>query len=202
MPATSLHTAQFQLLLARWRNGDQQALNELFTLVDARLQRLARQMLRGYARVERWTEADDILQNASIRLLRALQETAPPSMRDFYALAALQMRRELLDLVRRFHGPLGLAARHDSRGGENRAPVEPSDASHEPGLLAQWREFHERIEQLGADEREVVGLLYYQGLTQREAAEVLGVNVRTIQRRWHDALVSLAPLLDQFRSTS
>ena len=45
--------------------------------------------------------------------------------------------------------------------------------------LAGWCEFHRHIAGLPADEREVVGLLFYQELTQSEAAAVLDVTVRT-----------------------
>lgn len=191
----SLHTVELQAWLVQWRNGDREALNQILARVSRRLLSLARQVLRGYPGVERWTESDDVLQNASLRLVRALESVEPRSMRDFYALAALQIRRELVDLSRHHFGPHGQAAHHDSRGGDSRPPPEPSDWSHEPGGLVQWREFHERIETLPEDEREVVGLLYYQGLTQAEAATVLDVNVRTIQRRWHAALLTLQPLL-------
>ena len=60
-----------------------------------------------------------------------------------------------------------------------------------PTSLAQWTELHAMIEALPAEEREVMGLIFYQGLTQTEAAEVLNVSVRTLQRRWHAALARL-----------
>ena len=49
-------------------------------------------------------QTDDVLQNAVVRLLRALEEVRPPSVRAFFGLAATQMRRELLDLARRYQG--------------------------------------------------------------------------------------------------
>ena len=70
-------------------------------------------------------------------------------------------------------------------------PEEKADLSHEPCSLAQWSELHQQIDALPDDEREVVGLLFYQGLSQREAAEVLTISVRTVQRRWHAALCKL-----------
>jgi RNA polymerase sigma-70 factor (ECF subfamily) len=48
------------------------------------------------------------------------------------------------------------------------------------------------IEQLPEDEREVFELVRIQGLTQAEAAEVLGVCIKTVQRRLNGALVLLA----------
>ena len=64
-------------------------------------------------------------------------------------------------------------------------------ATHEPCSLAQWSELHQHIGGLPEEEREVVGLLFYQGLSQAEVAEVLNVSVRTVQRRWHAALCRL-----------
>jgi RNA polymerase sigma-70 factor (ECF subfamily) len=41
----------------------------------------------------------------------------------------------------------------------------------------------------------VVGLLWYVGLSQVEAASVLGVSVRTVKRRWQEARIALARAL-------
>ena len=43
-----------------------------------------------------------------------------------------------------------------------------------------------------AEEREVFGLLWYDGLTQEEAAAVLETSVRTIKRRWQSARFLIA----------
>jgi DNA-directed RNA polymerase specialized sigma24 family protein len=84
-------------------------------------------------------------------------------------------------------------------GGDSRqpGPDEPADASHEPSSLAQWGELHEQIAALPDEEREVVGLLFYQGLSQPEAAALLATSVRTVQRRWHTALCKLHRVWDR-----
>ena len=64
-----------------------------------------------------------------------------------------------------------------------------------PGDLALWTEFHETIDQLPQRLREVFDLLYYHGMTQEEAAAVLGVSDRTVRERWRDAKVELTDLL-------
>ena len=76
-------------------------------------------------------------------------------------------------------------------GGNPEGGGGPADAREGPASLAQWAELHELMDGLPPEEREVVGLLFYQGLSQAEAAEVLGVSLRTVQRRWHDALCRL-----------
>jgi RNA polymerase sigma-70 factor (ECF subfamily) len=149
-------------------------------------------MLGDFQRVRRWAETDDVLQSALVRLVGALRDVKPATPRDFLALAALQIRRELIDLARRYYGPHGIGANHESQAGvKDGKPVDPSDIRHEPSALAQWTELHEQIGALPEEEREIVGLLFYQGLSQAEAAELLGVSLRTLQRRWHDALGKL-----------
>jgi RNA polymerase sigma factor (sigma-70 family) len=57
----------------------------------------------------------------------------------------------------------------------------------------------EAIDGLPEDEREAFGLVRVQGLTQVEAAEVLGVCAETVQRRLNRALLLLAKELDHLR---
>ena len=183
-----------QQLLPRAVTGDAAAVDALLRHCGDRLTILTRRMLGDFQRVRRWAETDDVLQNALLRLLGALRSVKPQTPRDFFGLASLQIRRELIDLARHFYGPEGIGANHDSQGPEDASssgPREPADVRHEPASPAQWTELHELIDGLASEEREVIGLLFYQGLSQAEAAEVLNVSVRTVQRRWHDALYKL-----------
>jgi RNA polymerase sigma-70 factor (ECF subfamily) len=190
-------TTVIQGWIDRLRDGDESARAALLDCAAERLARLARKMLKGYPRVGRWEETDDVMQNALVRLDRALKAVAPPTARDFFRLAAAQVRRELIDLARRYSGPEGLGANHlthagsDGPGGSPGDARELSDTTYEPGRLASWTEFHRRIERLPDDEREVFDLLWYQGLTQAEAAAVLGVTERTVNRRWIAARLRL-----------
>jgi RNA polymerase sigma factor (sigma-70 family) len=59
--------------------------------------------------------------------------------------------------------------------------------------LEEWCEFHRQIDGLPEEEREVVDLHFYQGLTKAQVAELLDVDVRTVQRRWNAALTRLHP---------
>lgn len=191
MPDSSADTTGVRGCLARLQRGDPAALNELIALTGNRLEVLTRRMLRDYPRVRRWAETGDVLQNALVRLCRALGQVRPGSPREFYALATTLVRRELIDLARHFTGPENPAAHHESwvdRTGENR---DRADLTHEPAALADWGEFHGQVAALPDEDREVFGLIYYQGLSQADAAEVLGVTVRTVQRRWQAALLGL-----------
>jgi hypothetical protein len=116
--ATTTLRQQIQGHLDAWRQGGPrsgQALDALMTVALVRLRPLAQRMLRDFAGVRRWEQADDVAQNAALRLLRAVEQARPETARGFLALAALQVRRELLDLARHYSGPLGLGAHHASR---------------------------------------------------------------------------------------
>jgi RNA polymerase sigma-70 factor (ECF subfamily) len=189
MPDASVHTTQLRRWVERIRAGDRSAGDEMLRAVHARLERLARKMLRRFPRVARWEESGDLVQNAVLRLLRALGEVEPTSVRDFFGLAAEQMRRELLDLVRHYQ------ARRVT-GPSSAALAEPAASAEDAAELAKWSAFHEAVERLPVRQREVVGLIYYHGWTQAEVAEHLGVSKRSVQRDWASAMVTLHGLLE------
>jgi RNA polymerase sigma-70 factor (ECF subfamily) len=58
-----------------------------------------------------------------------------------------------------------------------------------------WTAFHEAVERLPEEEREVVNLVYYDGLSRAEAAREVGVSAKTVRRRWDAALVKLHRVL-------
>ena len=192
--ALSFRTSQLLRLLDRIRARDRAAADELFRHLGNRLARLARKMLRGFPAVQRWEEVDDVLQNAALRLLRALREVRPDSTTKFFGLAAQQIRRELLDLKRHYQGLAGPGPPHPAAGGPGTSAApepEPVDPAPGPDELEEWCAFHRQIEGLPEEERAVVDLHFYQGLTKAEVAELLGVDVRTVQRRWNAALQRL-----------
>jgi RNA polymerase sigma-70 factor (ECF subfamily) len=180
---TSFRTSELHRLLARLQAGDRAAWDELYARTGTRLEALARRMLHGFPGVRRFEETPDVLQNATLRLDRAPRAVRPGSVREFFALAGTQLRRELLDLnIHYRHAAVPV-------GGSNPDPgATVTDDGPTPEELEEWSEFHGQIEALPAEERAVVDLHYYQGLSKAEAAEVLGVSVRTMQRSWIRAL--------------
>jgi RNA polymerase sigma factor (sigma-70 family) len=198
----SPQTSQMLLWVERIQSGDGAVWDDLLRHVGGRLDRLTHNMLQGYPGVKRWEQTDDVLQAALIRLDRALREVRPASMSEFFGLAGLQIRRELLDLADHYSGPEGPGNKQVSLPDDDcgNAFLEPVDRSPTPSRLAEWCEVHRRVERLPEEEREAFNLLYYQGVTQTDAAALLGVSVRTIQRRWHSALLQLHDLLKEGQS--
>ena len=190
------HSTVIRLCIDRLQAGDESARDELLAHARERLNRLTRKMLRDFPGVKRWEQTDDVLQNAALRLCRALGEVQPATVADFFRLAAAQIRRELLDLARRYSGARGYGTNHASRVGVGNAPAaaaEPhaADTSQDPDRLSAWTNFHREVEALPPIEREAFDLLFYQELSQAEAAAVLAVSVRTIKRRWQSARLRL-----------
>jgi RNA polymerase sigma-70 factor (ECF subfamily) len=187
-----------QRLLDRLAGGDTTAADDLIAHAMERLRRLARKMLRDNPRVRRWEQTDDVLQNALVRLHRALKAVQPESVRAFVGLAAKQIHRELIDLGRHYYGPEGHAEHHasDPQGGDGQGDARPRVEAHAesasgPLSQLQWQEFHEHVQDLPDEEREVFDLIFYQALPQAEVAKLLNVSVPTVKRRWRSARLLL-----------
>jgi len=179
--------------LSRLRLGDAAALNDLLGYASSRLEHLTRKMLNGFGAVRRHEQTGDVLQNALIRLTRAIQEVVPEDSRHFFRLAALQIRRELVDLARRYSGKgmHSLDGGGEDDGSAVQADLSPVEQTNDPRKVAEWTEFHRMVQELPEKEREVVDLLLYNGLSQQEAADVMQVDVRSIKRYWQRARLTL-----------
>lgn len=186
------HTQQLSQWLDLARQGQVDARNEIIDHACERLRLLTRRMLSNYPKVKRWSETDDVLQNAMIRLHRSLAEIQPETPRQFYGLATTQIRRELIDLARNHYGPHGIGANHLTDGGD--AANQKSDG-REPESLELWGRFHETVEALPEEQREVVNLLWYEGLPQPKAAKLLDISLATLKRRWQSARMNLHEIL-------
>ncbi len=187
-------TRLIQHHVARLAGGEAAARDDLLTCGADRLAGVARRMMAGFPKLRRWVEADDVAQGAAVRLHRALADARPPTAADYFRLAAACVRRELIDLARRYYGPRGMGTRHrtnfrPARPGPAADPAPTPDPPADDGAdpLAEWADFQRAAEALPADEREAFGLVWYHGMTQAEAAEVLNVSERTVKRWWQAA---------------
>jgi RNA polymerase sigma factor (sigma-70 family) len=125
-------------------------------------------------------QADELLSAVTERLLKAMRQVHPHNVRQFFALANQHMRWELNDLARRLDEQPPAQPFE-----EGFLPVVPSSGSE---LSASGRRILAAIEELPDDEREVFSLVRVQGMTQVEAAKVVGVAAVTIKRRLNRAL--------------
>ena len=178
--------------------GDSPAEPVVRALLDRAIRRLyvlcATLLYKSYPRLTQPPlnlQADELLSAVTERLLKALREARPRTVRQLFALANQHMRWELNDLARRLD--------------EQPAAVDlceelvPSPATSGSGLTPDGLRMLQAIDELPEGEREAFDLVRIQGLTQSEAAEVLGVTIRTVQRRLTRSLLLLTQQLDDLR---
>ena len=191
-------TAVLQGQLERAMTGDAEARQRLLELTRDRLMCHARRFLHGhYARLEPSAQTDDIVQQLYLKILQNedrfwFKADGEPvrTLAEFFGHASAWMRDVLCDRLRKEYGR-----------GDNRPAVLPLDAGspdggprHEPSSstlngekLRRWTEFHEAAAQLPDDLRIVFDLLWYQEMSQAEAAALLGIAVPTVKLRWMKA---------------
>ena len=183
-------TTQLQRLLDCLQKGDETARDSLIRHSCDRLQRLTRKMLRSLSEIEEM--------GADRRRFAGCHAAVAPFVERGQTRIGAGIHRAGRNTdspVTHRLGPdhfraKGDAAHHhtdDIRCQRGSLVQNQPDESSEPKTIEQWSNFHEHIECLPAQEREVFNLLWYQGLEQAEAARVLGVDARTIRRRWRSA---------------
>jgi RNA polymerase sigma factor (sigma-70 family) len=161
-----------------------------------RLHQLSATLLyRSYPRLTRPPlnlQADEMLSAVVERLLKALREARPGTVRQFFALASQHMRWELNDMARRLdERPTAV---------ELREGLVPAPASSDSGLTPDGRRMLEAIGNLPEGEREAFDLVRIQGMTQAEAGQVLGVSAMTVNRRLNRSLQLLTESLSDLGS--
>jgi RNA polymerase sigma-70 factor (ECF subfamily) len=167
-------------LLRAWSRGDQRACDQLTPLVYDELHRRARHYLRA-ERANHTLSPTALVHEVYLRLVN-LDEVDWQDRTHFFALAARQMRRILVDSAR---------ARKYQKHGGGAVNVTFDDAfavvaTRHPDLVA----IDDALSALTAqDERKarVVELRFFGGLTNEEIAAELGISTDTVTRDWQMA---------------
>lgn len=168
-------------LLRRWRDGDRDAENALFAVVMPNLRRLAHYFMKG-ERKGHTLQPTELVNQIYLKLIEA-KDRDWQSRTHFFAIAARAMRRYLIDYARGRPRNEFVAL----------GPIEeilPANSAKVHLAIA----VDDLLDQLGQSNPQwctVVELKFFLGLTDEEAAEMLGVKLRTMQRMWRDARVWL-----------
>ncbi|HTR25419.1 MAG TPA: sigma-70 family RNA polymerase sigma factor [Terriglobales bacterium] len=164
-------------LLARWRSGDQNALDALMPLVYSELRQLAQHYLRR-ERSDHTLQSTALVHEAYLRLAGK----NPPQWQNrahFFGIAAHLMRQILVEHARG-HG----AAKRG--GGATRMTLDESL------VIAQQKDVDviildkalEELTELDAQQGRIVELRFFGGLTIEDTSEVLGISPATVKREW------------------
>ena len=167
----------FTRWLVEWRNGSQEAADRLFAAAYQELRRLAAWHLQK-ERPGHTLQPTALVNELYIKLF-AGEPVDWQNRAHFFAVAAQQMRRILIDHAR---------ARVAEKRGGGTVPVSLSDAEgHTAPLQEDLIELDQalrRLEELDRRSARVVELRFFGGLTEKEAAEVLEISVATLKRDW------------------
>jgi RNA polymerase sigma factor (TIGR02999 family) len=158
--------------------GDPSAASQLLPLVYDELRQLAALKL-GHETPGQTLQPTALVHEAYLRLVGAGEEPHWDSRGHFFAAAAEAMRRILVENARR-------KGSRKRGGGRARADLDVSELAA-PELHEDVLALDEALDQLAAADPEaarLVQLRYFAGLTLSEAAQVLGVSPRTVDRLW------------------
>jgi RNA polymerase sigma-70 factor, ECF subfamily len=163
-------------LLARWREGDQEALSALIPIVYKELRTLAHNHLRA-ERQGHTFQSVDLVHEAFLRLVDQAPETQ--DRKHFVAVASRLMRQILVDYAR-------------SRAAAKRGPEQKVLLDEALDLPEQQRPvdviaLNDALTELARHDPQqvqIVEMRFFGGLTLDEAADVLGVSVATVKRDW------------------
>jgi RNA polymerase sigma factor (TIGR02999 family) len=180
MPLGSASAPQVTALLLQWRQGDQDAREQLIPLIYGELRRTARNYLRRERR-------DHTLQSGALvheAYLRLSAESSPlwQNRIHFFSVAAQVMRHVLVD-----HARNRAAAKRG--GGAVRLALDPNMAlsqAREIDLLALDRAL-DLLAELDERQSRLIELRFFGGLSIVETAAVLNVSAATVKREWATA---------------
>ncbi|HEU4933477.1 MAG TPA: sigma-70 family RNA polymerase sigma factor [Pyrinomonadaceae bacterium] len=167
-------------LLARWNEGDENALDQLMPLVYDELHRLAANYLRKERRQH--TLQPTALVNELYLKISDQQRTNWRNRAQFFGVAAQLMRRILVDHAR---------AHYTSKRGSGRYCISLRNVAAfgaQPDAdLMTLHEILKRLEALDPNQARIVELRFFGGLTIEEAAEVMEISHATVEREWKTA---------------
>jgi RNA polymerase sigma-70 factor (ECF subfamily) len=164
-------------LLARWKDGDEAALQELVPIVHQELRRVARRQMAG-ERPGHVLQPTALVNEAYLRLVD-LKQMQWQDRAHFFAMAARLMRRILVDVAR--------SRGYQKRGGgaQQVSFTQALNVAAPPATdVVALDEALEALAQVDERKSQVVELRFFGGLSVEEAAKVLHVSRETIKRDW------------------
>ena len=177
-------------LLVEWRKGNSQAADQLFAAACQELRRLAAWHFER-ERPDHTLQPTALVNELYLKLF-AGEPVEWQNRAHFFAVAGQQMRRILIDHAR--------ARQAEKRGGGD-VRLSLTDAGDlvapRDEQLVELDAALRQLEELDPRSARVVELRFFAGLTEKEAAEVLGISLATLKRDWDFAR---AWLINQLRS--
>jgi len=187
--------------LAAYSRGEPEARDRLLIACRARIEKLAHWLLGSHPEIRRGAhDTEDILQDACVKLWRAIESEQPESERHLHALAAMQVRRIVIDLTRKFGGPRSPVKNQATnvvpRGSRTIDRTDEAAEVAEDFDTTDMSHFHDEVAKLNAELREVFEHRFYLGGSVEDVARCVGCDPRTVKRRWKLAKEQLQARLE------
>ena len=165
-------------ILSAIEQGDAHAAEQLLPVVYDELRKLAAQKLTQ-EKPGQTLDATALVHEAYMRLVDNNQAQQWNSRGHFFAAAAEAMRRILIEQTRR-------KRRQKHGGGLQRVELDDAVDIADPPLqdLLELDEALNRLQSADPLAAKLVNLRYFAGLTMPQAAEALGITLRTAERNW------------------
>jgi RNA polymerase sigma factor (sigma-70 family) len=184
-------SAELQQLIDRFQSGDSAVRRELLARSFDRLRRLTAKMLgESFPRLQAGHDLDSVVNETWIRLVRALDQTSPGTVQEFFCLAAHKIRQVLLDMARQ-QTRLDRRNERELMTDDSAGDSALQQDSRNPLHLSMWTEFHARVPNLPDDERQMFEMHYYLEIPQVEIARLMNITPRQASRLWVRALERL-----------
>jgi len=170
--------ADVTALLRRLTSGDESVAPQLMELVYGELRRLAADCMRQERR-DHTLQPTALVHEAYLRLV-AQRDADWKNRAHFFGVAGQLMRRILID-----HARANLRLK---RGGSQRRVSLDENLAFSPDQSEELVALDEtlgRLEKLDPRQCRIVELRFFGGLTAEEAANALGVSLRTVEREWN-----------------
>lgn len=184
--------------VVRFNAGDDSAKEDLLNHVRHRLMVISRWKLRGpdgYTTVARWNETDDVVQEVSVRLAKALDETPINTGNHFLNLAAKHIRWILTDMHRHAGTKSHFAATLET----DRARLEDNgpDARLATAVAPiesrfRWDKFLDRFDTLTEEQRQMLDDVFFNGCTHQESADRMKIGITAFKDRWRKLKLQLS----------
>jgi RNA polymerase sigma factor (TIGR02999 family) len=173
----SMANRDITTLLADWRRGDRQALDQLAPMVYDELRRLASSYLKQ-ERMDHTLQSTALVHEAYLRMVGGV-DVDWENRSHFFGVAAQIVRRILVEHARaantakRGAGAVVLSINEELNTAQQRAP----------NLLALEDSLN-ALAAIDARQARIVELRYFAGLNVEETAEVMDISPATVKREW------------------
>jgi RNA polymerase sigma factor (TIGR02999 family) len=172
-----MESSNVTVLLEKVKKGDIEARERLLNIVYSELRTLASRKMRQ-ERKDHTLQPSALVHEVYLRLFEdpGRQYT---DRKHFFAMAATEMRRVLVDYARQHHA--------QKRGGLAKHVTLDDALAYSCEHAEEMLALDAALDHLAAMKPEcarIVEMTYFGGMTQREAAELLNCSEKTVKRRW------------------